>query len=73
MSRERLTRYELEEYCENAGLTALQKDILRLRYYDDRDLSVVQICLELHISHNKFYSNHNKILKQIYKYEMQKQ
>ena len=66
---ERLTRIELNDYCENAGLTQLQKDILRLKYFDDRDLTVVAICIELNISKSKYHINHNKLLSQIYKYE----
>ena len=66
---ERLTRPELEDYCANAGLTALQKDILRLRYFDDQELSVVAICITLSISESKFYRNQRKLLAQIYKYD----
>ena len=66
---ERLTKIELEDYFENAGLTELQKDILRLRYFDPRDMTVVAICLELHISENKYHRNLRALLNQIYKYE----
>ena len=69
---ERLTRPELDDYCENAGLTALQKDILRLRYFDEHEPTIVAICIELHISESKFYRNQRKLLSQIYKYEMKK-
>lgn len=66
---ERLTKIELDDYCENAGLTNLQKDILRLKYFDAREPTVVAICMELCISENKFYRNLRKLLNQIYKYE----
>lgn len=66
---ERLTKIELDDYCNNAGLTNLQKDILRLRYFDARDLTVVAVCLELNISENKYQRNLRALLNQIYKYE----
>ena len=72
MKFERLTKAELIEYCDNIGLTSLQKDILRLKYFDERDLSVVQICFELHISESKFYRNQRKLLTLIYKYDRMK-
>lgn len=69
---ERLTRPELDDYCDNAGLTALQKDILRLRYFDDGEPTIVAICIELNISESKFYRNQRKLLDQIYRYEKKK-
>lgn len=70
---DRLTRPELDDYCQNAGLTALQKDILRLKYFDENELTIVAICIKLNISESKFYRNQRKLLNQIYKYEMNKQ
>ena len=69
---ERLTRAELEEYCENAGLTKLQKDILRLKYFDENEPTVVAICMDLSISESKFYRNQRKLLNQCYKYDLRK-
>ena len=66
---ERLTKQQLDDYCENAGLTKRQKDILRLKYFDERDLSIIQICMELSISKTVYYISHDKMLQQIYKYE----
>lgn len=66
---DRLTKPQLDDYCENAGLTKRQKDILRLKYFDERDLSIVQICIELNISKTVYYISHDKMLQQIYKYE----
>ena len=65
---ERLTRPEFDDYCTNAGLTALQKEILRLRYFDEHEPTIVSICIDLHISESKFFRNQRKLLQQIYKY-----
>lgn len=69
---ERLSSIELNDYCENAGLTNLQKDILTLKYFDAHNYSVVEICLKLHISESKFYRNQRQLLSLIYKYESKK-
>lgn len=69
---ERLTRIELDDYCENAGLTTLQKQILELRYFDPEEPTVITICFQLNISEHKFYSNQRKLLNQIHKYEILK-
>lgn len=69
---ERLSIIELNDFCENAGLTKLQKDILKLRYFDETEYSVGEICLKLHISESKFYRNQRKLLSLIYKYENKK-
>lgn len=69
---ERLSSVELNDYCENAGLTALQKDILRLKYFDANEYSVCAICHRLHISESKFYRNQRRLLSLIYKYEEKK-
>ena len=69
MKHERLTRQELVDLCENAGLTILQKEILELRFFDENEPSVTEICLKLHISENKYYRNQRKLLAQVYKYE----
>lgn len=67
---DRLTRPELEDYCNNAGLTDLQKQILKLKYFDSEEKNVIAICQELHISESKFYRNQRKLLNQIYKYTL---
>ena len=69
MTHERLTRNEVDDYCANAGLTALQKEILKLRFFDESEPTVTEICIRLHISESKFYRNQRKLLSQIYKYE----
>ena len=70
---ERLTRIELDDYCENAGLTDLQKQILRMKYFDPTEPTVVAICMQLNISENKFHRNRRKLLAQIFKYEQLKE
>ena len=68
----RLTREELEDYKANSGITELQAEIVRLRYYDPNEPTVVAICMELNISAKKYNRELNKALKQIYKYESKK-
>lgn len=70
---DRLSIIELDDYCEHAGLTDLQKEILRLKYFDAHDYSVTEICLKLHISESKFYRNQRKLLSLIFKYQSLKQ
>lgn len=69
---DRLSSIELKDYCDNAGLTSLQKDILKLKYFDEHDYSVCEICLKLHISESKFFRNQRQLLSLIYKYESKK-
>lgn len=70
---ERLTRIELDDYIQNAGLTKLQQEILTLKYFDPNEPTVVAICMQLNISEYKFYHNQRALLKQIHKYENQKE
>lgn len=65
---ERLTKTELDDYFQNAGLTQLQKNILKMRYFDDDTPSVIMVCRRLHISETAFYYAQRKLLKQIKKY-----
>ena len=66
---ERLTRIELDDICENAGLTETQQQILRLKYFDPKEPTVRAICIELNISENKFFREQRKLLGQIFKYK----
>ena len=66
---ERLSRIELDDYCENAGLTNLQKQILKMKYFDPDEPTVIAICFRLSISEHKFYSAQRALLRLIYKYE----
>lgn len=68
----RLTRDELEDYRDNSGITALQYEIIKRRYFDPNEPTVVAVCLELKISAKKYNSELNKALLQIYKYENKK-
>lgn len=68
----RLTKDELEDYRVNSGITNLQYEIIKRRYFDPDVPTVVAICLELNISAKKYNSELNKALLQIYKYEHKK-
>ena len=68
----RLTKSELEEYQMKSGITQLQYEIIRMRYYDAEQLTVVAICMKLNISERKYNRELNKALSQIYKYKDKK-
>lgn len=70
---ERLTRIEYDDYIANAGLTVLQKEILRMRYFDPTEPTITSICMTLNISETKFHRNRRKLLAQIFKYEQLKE
>lgn len=48
--KSRLTKRELEDIKENAGITRLQYNIIKLKYYDEDQPSVLRICDMLTIS-----------------------
>ena len=48
--KSRLTKRELEDIKENAGITRLQYNIIKLKYYDEEQPSIVKICDMLMIS-----------------------
>ena len=64
----RITKDELQDYKENSGITDLQYEIIKRRYYDADAPTIVAICIELHISERKFNRELNKALMQIYRY-----
>ena len=64
----RLTKSELEDYRENSGITELQYEIIKMRYYDASLPTIVAICYKLNISERKFNRELNKALMQIYRY-----
>lgn len=68
----RITKTELEDYRDNSGITELQYEIIKRRYYDASAPTLIAICIELHISERKFNRELNKALMQIYRYSMQK-
>lgn len=65
----RLTADELEDYKVNSGITSLQYEIVKKRYYDKEQPTVTKICLDLHISEAKYNRELRKALNQIYRYE----
>ena len=65
----RLTKDELEDYKINSGITNLQYEIIKMRYYDSSEPTVIAICMELDISAKKYNRELNKALRQIYKYD----
>lgn len=48
--KRRLTKVELEDIRENSGITHLQYEIVRLKYFDSNQYSVIKICDLLKIS-----------------------
>lgn len=65
----RLTKDELEDYRTNSGITQLQFEIIKRRYFDANEPTVVAICMDLNISTKKYNRELKKALLQIYKYD----
>lgn len=63
----RLTKKELDRYLNDGGLTNLQKTILKRRFFDDDNTTIISLCLELHISESTYYRAQRSIFKQICK------
>lgn len=61
-------RSELEEIRENSGITQLQFDIIRLKYYDHNDYSVRSICDTLMISDGAYYYQVRQAVEQVNTY-----
>ena len=61
----RLTKAELEDIRENSGITNLQYEIVRLRYYDPNQYSVVKICDMLRIGVSTYEYQMRLIDKQV--------
>ena len=66
--KSRLTKAELEEIRENSGITNLQYEIVRLRYYDPNEYSIIKICDILKISVGAYSHNLKKAELQIDSY-----
>lgn len=64
----RLTKAELEDIRENSGITNLQYEIVRLRYYDPNQYSVVKICDILKIGSSTYEYQMHLIDKQVNSY-----
>ena len=69
----RVNRIELEDYTENAGLTETQIQILRMKYFDSEERSVVSICMSLNISVTKYSKENRSLWDSIDRYLAQKE
>lgn len=68
----RINRIELEDYTDNAGLTETQIQILKLKYFDPSERSIVAICDQLRISTTKYSTENKKLWDAIDRYVAQK-
>lgn len=66
---ERLTKIELNDYIENAGLTEDMIYVLKACYFDPRPKSLVELSIELYKSVSTIQNIKNRALKQIKHYE----
>lgn len=66
--KRRLTRAELEDIRENSGITRIQSEIIRLKYYDREEYSVVKICELLSISVGAYGYQLRQAVRQINSY-----
>ena len=66
--KSRLTKRDLEEIKENSGITRLQYNIIRLKYYDEEQPSVVKICDVLSISEGTYVYQLHLAISQINAY-----
>lgn len=64
----RLTRTELEEIKSESGITRLQYEIIRLKYFDHNHYSVVKICDTLAISVGAYGYQLRQAVKQVNTY-----
>jgi hypothetical protein len=64
----RLTRTELEEIKSESGITRLQYEIIRLKYFDHNHFSVVKICDTLAISVGAYGYQLRQAVKQVNNY-----
>lgn len=69
----RVNRIELEDFTENAGLTETQIQILRMKYFDSAERSVVSICDVLSISVTKYSKENRSLWDSIDRYLAQKE
>lgn len=68
----RLTRDELEDIRLNSGITDLQFEIIKRKYFDGDNPTVIAICLSLNISERRYNVELRKALSQIYRFSYQK-
>lgn len=64
----RLTKTELEEIRKNAGITRIQYEIIKLKYFDHNHYSVVKICDTLSISVGAYGYQLRQAVKQVNTY-----
>lgn len=68
LGKSRLTRAELEDIQLNSGITAVQYDIVRLKFFDQHHYSVVKICDALAVSISAYGYQLKKAIEQINAY-----
>lgn len=68
LGKSRLTRSELEDIQLNSGITAVQYDIIRLKFFDQHHYSVVKICDALAVSVSAYGYQLRQAIKQINAY-----
>ena len=68
LGKTRLTRAELEDIQLNSGITAVQYDIIRLKFFDRHHYSVVKICDALAVSVSAYVYQLKKAVEQINAY-----
>jgi hypothetical protein len=66
--KNRLTKMELEDIKENSGITRLQYNIIKLKYYDEEQPSVVKICDMLNLSDGVYDYQLHLAIKRIQNY-----
>ncbi len=66
--KSRLTKAELEDIRENSGITNLQYEIVRLKYYDPNQNSVIKICDVLKIGVSTYEYQMRLIERQVNSY-----
>lgn len=59
---------ELEEILEHSGITEIQYEIIRLKFYDKNDYSVRKICDTLMISDGAYYYQVRQAVEQVNMY-----
>lgn len=64
----RLTKKQLDDFYSNSGITELQYKIIKYRYFDCNNPTVISQCLELGISLRTYHNQLNCAISQITKY-----
>jgi predicted DNA-binding protein YlxM (UPF0122 family) len=59
---------ELEEILEYSGITEIQYEIIRLKFYDKNDYSVRKICDTQSISDNAYFYQQRQAVEQVNTY-----